>query len=361
LKKLAANFTAVPQYRQNLALSHHNLGHLLADLGKRPEAEEQYRQALAHYERLAADFPTMPEYRQELASSHYGLGNLLAGLGKRPEAEEQYRRALALRKKLADDSPAVPQYRRDLALSHNGLGALLFGLGKRQEAEQRFREALALQEKLAADFSDVPEYQIYLGGAYNNFGKLIRVGGQPGKSLEWYVKAVRILTAVYDQDRQLVVAKQFLRNSHVGRAMAYDALHQYAEAVQDWDRAVELSPPQEQPSLRARRAASRVQAGQVAEAVAEAAELTKSSSWKAGQWYDFACIYAVASGKSGGKTQEYAERAMQLLHQAVKAGYKDAAHMSKDTDLDSLRGREDFKKLMLELEQKSAAAEAKQP
>jgi hypothetical protein len=41
---------------------------------------------------------------------------------------------------------------------------------------------------------------------------------------------------------------------------------------------------------------------------------------------------------------------MELLHKAVKAGFKDAAHMAKDTDLESLRGGEDFKRLLAELE-----------
>jgi Tfp pilus assembly protein PilF len=49
-----------------------------------------------------------------------------------------------------------------------------------------------------------------------------------------------------------------------------------------------------------------------------------------------------------------ADRAMELLQKAVKAGYKDAAHMAKDTDLDPLRGREDFKKVLAELEGKVA-------
>ena len=40
---------------------------------------------------------------------------------------------------------------------------------------------------------------------------------------------------------------------------------------------------------------------------------------------------------------------MELLHKAVKAGYKDAAHMAKDKDLDALRDREDFKKLVAEM------------
>src|SRR5262249_19598963 len=146
-------------------------------------------------------------------------------------------------------------------------------------------------------------------------------------SLAWFDKAIRTLTAAYEQDRRLVVARQFLRNSHWNRADAYDRLRKYADAVKDWDRAVELSPEEEQSAFRARRALSMLNAGHVAEAVAEVAELAKApvaktpgtAPWNAGQWYDFACIYSVASGKIADKKQAYADRAMELLHQAVKA------------------------------------------
>ena len=155
-----------------------------------------------------------------------------------------------------------------------------------------------------------------------------------------------------------MTAKQFLRNSHRGRAIAYDRLRKHAEAVKDWDRAIELSPPAEQFDFRAAMRTPRLQAGMVAEAVAEVAELTKSPNWNAGQWYDFACVYAVASGKIADKKQEYADRAMELLQKAVQAGYKDAAHMKKDTDLDPLRDREDFKKLLASLPTPDPKSEA---
>jgi hypothetical protein len=44
-----------------------------------------------------------------------------------------------------------------------------------------------------------------------------------------------------------------------------------------------------------------------------------------------------------------ADRAMAWLTQAVAAGYKDVAHMKEDKDLDALRDRPDFKKLLAEL------------
>ena len=43
---------------------------------------------------------------------------------------------------------------------------------------------------------------------------------------------------------------------------------------------------------------------------------------------------------------------MKWLRDAVSKGYKDVAHMKKDTDLDPLRKREDFQKFVAELEGK---------
>jgi hypothetical protein len=43
---------------------------------------------------------------------------------------------------------------------------------------------------------------------------------------------------------------------------------------------------------------------------------------------------------------------MKLLRDAVAKGYKDVAHLRKDTALAPLRPREDFRKLVAELEAK---------
>ena len=60
--------------------------------------------------------------------------------------------------------------------------------------------------------------------------------------------------------------------------------------------------------------------------------------------YNFACFCALASTKVPDKKQEYADRAMELLHKAVKAGFNDAEQIAED--LAPLRDREDFKKLL---------------
>ena len=80
--------------------------------------------------------------------------------------------------------------------------------------------------------------------------------------------------------------------------------------------------------------------------------MTNSDIWNASELYDFACIYAVASDKIDGKREEYAARAVELLRQAVAKGYQDVAHMGKDTDLDPLRQRADFRLLVADLARK---------
>jgi hypothetical protein len=66
---------------------------------------------------------------------------------------------------------------------------------------------------------------------------------------------------------------------------------------------------------------------------------------------------SVLKGTSGADAvrlvKEEADRGMDWLKRAVAAGYNDAAHMKKDKDLDALRDREDFKKLLAELEGKA--------
>ncbi|MBX9583218.1 MAG: tetratricopeptide repeat protein [Gemmataceae bacterium] len=70
--------------------------------------------------------------------------------------------------------------------------------------------------------------------------------------------------------------------------------------------------------------------------------------------YNAACFRAVAAGVYAKKDQPAeaaadADRAMDRLRKAVAAGYKDAAHLQQDADLDALRDRADFRALLAEL------------
>jgi tetratricopeptide (TPR) repeat protein len=332
-------------------MSYSNLGSLLANLGKRPEAEAAFRRAVDLHEKLAAEFPGVPQHRHQVAGSLNNLGNLLVGLGKSAEAEAAYRRGLDFYERLAAEFPAVPEYRQSWSMSYNNLGSLLANLGKRPEAEAAFRRAVDLKEKLAADFPAVPRYRTELGSCQRNLGRLLLMNKQPQQALEWLDKAITTLAGVRRQVPDDATTQRYLRDAHWERAQALDALKRHAEAVADWDRAVEFSPRQERAFVRLDRVFSRVRAGQVGPALREVEELAKDADGNT--LYNAACVYALASATAPQQKDKYARRALELLHQAVAKGYKDVKNIKQDEDLNSLRGRDDFRKLLAEMDKPS--------
>jgi hypothetical protein len=70
-----------------------------------------------------------------------------------------------------------------------------------------------------------------------------------------------------------------------------------------------------------------------------------------------AAVQAETEGDESARlAQEDADRAMAWLTKAVAAGYQNRAHMEKDPDLDVLRDRDDFRKLLAGLPATKAAA-----
>jgi tetratricopeptide (TPR) repeat protein len=351
-QKLAAEYPTLPDYRRDLATTHLNLGMSLAARGQGAEAEGQLQAGMDLLVKLVADFPDVPAHRATLAKFHTHVGLLRAKSSEQAEAEEPFRQALAIWERLTTEFPDTPEYRATRAGVHNNLGLLMRNLGKRAEADAEHHKCLVQREKLAADFPDVLGFRLSLGGSYCNYGVLVRDTAPAAESLDWFGKAIDTLGPVHAADPRAASARQFLRNSYGGRAEVFGRLGKHAEAAADWEKAVELSSPADQPLVRALRATSRLRAGKVAEAVAEVAELRPLTGWAAGQLYDFACVYSVASGRIADKKGEYADRAVELLRKAVKAGWKDVAKLATDDDLSPLRERDDFKQLLAELEKK---------
>jgi serine/threonine-protein kinase len=361
--RLAADFPAEPAYRQELAHTHNSLGTLLADLGKRPEAEAEFRRAIALQEKLATDFPTVPEYRQDLSKHHNNLGKLLRFLGRGPEAEAVTRRAIALQERLAADFSGVPAYRQELAKSHGNLGLLLQALGRRPDAEVEYRRAIALRAQLAADFPTVPDYAVDLAAGCCNLGNLVRDRGEPAASLDWYARACAALRPVLAKEPGLALARRFLRNTHWGRAEALERLGRHAEAVADWEQALALNDDRPcDAEFCLGRSGALARAGRPDPATAAVEELLRPGNADHGTLYEAARVYALAAAQaakaapphtSSLRAEQYAQRAAALLRQAVQKGYQDVAHMKKDAELDSLRPRLDFQRLLADLEAKA--------
>jgi tetratricopeptide (TPR) repeat protein len=336
---LAAESPKVPQIRNDLARSHNNLGLVFMDLGHRPAAEREYRRAIEVQLKLVADSPDVPGFLRELARSHLNLGLVLADdVKRRPEAVAEYRKALEIREKLAYDYPSDPDFRSELARGHNHLGVVLKELKQWPEAEAEYRRALTLRSKLVEEKRDAVEYAADLAGTCVNLGSLMSDRGEPESALPWYARAIATLEPILHANPRQVMARQFLRNAHWNRAEAFSQLGRHALAIADWETALKLDDGANRIFFNLRRARALARAGQTAKAVAAAAELASAKGARAGVLYDCACIVVLAAATPGNANADrQAAQAIDLLKQALAAGYTDIAHLLGDSDLAPLR------------------------
>ncbi len=325
--------------RERTAAAAAQVGRIHKLLGHKAESAEAFRTARDEYEKLVADFPMRPEYRQKQARSHNNLGHQFAALRQREEAESEYRAALAIQEKLVADDPKEPSYRLELARSHNSLGVVL-GLGRMQpKAEIEYRAALAIQKKLVTDDSTNPTYRQELATSHNNLGICLKSLKRLPEAGDEFRIALLIQEQLVADFRAVHAYRQELARSYNNLGILLKDLKKWAEAEIEYGKALAL---REQlvtnfPGVPAYRS-----------------DLNTS-------YYDFARLYAVLSGQETDKKQEYANRAMELLRKAADAGWKDAAHMQKDPDLDPLRKRADFQKLLADLEAKLKSKEPDPP
>jgi serine/threonine protein kinase/tetratricopeptide (TPR) repeat protein len=375
-KQLAAEFPGVPEYRQDLAGGHINLGTVLKDSGGTLEAEKSYREALAIEARLTTEFPTVPEYRLYLVRSHHNLGVVFAATRRVQEAESAYGDALALCKQLAADFPAVPEYRNSMATSQYDLGILLARAGRSKDAERAYRDALALYQQLAAEFPTVLEYRQYLGRSFTNLGSLLEASGRAREAEEAFRDALvpfkQLATefaAVPDYQNELALtmgnwAMLLHRRKEFGaaRRLLEEALPHHLAALRANPRHLYYRRP-----YRLNRqilAETLVDLGDHVAASATAGQLLQAAVDLATDPYNAACLLARCVPLVGQDSQQpetrrrelakaYSDRAVAALRQAVQHGYKDLAHIQKDKDLEPLRSRADFQKLLAKLKEKT--------
>jgi tetratricopeptide (TPR) repeat protein len=352
-KSLVADFPRAPVHRSNLATAYGNLGNVLRDNNRRTEAAVAYRSALSIQDRLVADFPSVPDYRQSLGRFHNNLGLLLRRSGQPVQSEAAHRAAIEVFERLVHDFSRTPAYREDLAGSHYNLGNLFYATGKHEAAERDYVAALKVWGELTADHPGVPMYAVGLAACHTKVGDVARDRQKLVAALDAYGKAIATLENLLTRVPKLAAARDVLDSAYRGRAKALVALARPNEALKDWDRLVDLASSADRPSVRLERAGVLVQAGQPAAAVAEADALTADAKLPADALYDAACVYALASAvakDSRIQSETLASRSFALLRRAIAAGYKDVANMKADSDLTSLRSREEFKALLREME-----------
>jgi serine/threonine-protein kinase len=377
---LADANAGVASYARDLALSHYSIGVLLGMTGKPEEALAAHRKALAARQELAGANPTDTQLQADLGHSHGQIGALLLQAGKPAEALAAYQRARAIRQKLADANP-VPQFQSDLAWIHNNIGVLLTNVGKPQEALAAFEQARAIRQKLADANPAVTQYQMDLGWTHNGVGQVFLQTGKLAEALAAFEQARAIRQKLADANPAVTQYQTDLgwSENYVGRLLsktgqADEALAAYERARVIQQKLADADPTRAEYQVALASTLSGLgiiqrRRGRAAEAAASfrraVAAMEQLPSPGPAELYNLACYQALqagaaaeGSGLTAAEARAAADGAMATLRRAVAAGFRNAAHLRADTDLDALRPRDDFQKLIQDLE---ANPEAKVP
>lgn len=319
--------------------SMNNLALNYAAMGRHPEALKLCEETLARRRAKLG-----PDHAQTLASMH-NLANSYYYLGQYPEALKLREDVLARQQqKLGPDHPETLSSMHNLAISYRSLR-------RYDEAEKVLEQTLALRRaKLGPDHPDTLTSMANLGSLYADLGR-------PADALRLREQALAGLKVRLGPDHP-----ETLRYTY-GVADSLIRLDRGSEAVQVIDECV-------------RRAGGRVATREV---TADVMELrlryfktandaggcrATAEMWERLQGTDADALYLAAcfrgvtaaviratdmSPTAAEQAGAEADRAMAWLQKAVVAGYKNTAHMEKDADLDALRDRADFRKLLAEL------------
>jgi tetratricopeptide (TPR) repeat protein len=280
----------------NLALSYQNLG--------RPaDAIKLQEEALAlQRSRVGPNHPDVLNGMMNLANT-YGM------LGRHTEALNLNKETLAVMK-----TKLGPDDYRTLGTTVN-LGESYANLGQTAEAIKVYEDALLTMKSKIPDHRFTFICMSKLAESYYTLGRY-------AEALKLNREAFGLRTAKLGHNHPHTITSM----SQIGRCKV--ALCQFTEGLKLCEEALTLAK----------------------------AKLNPNDDIIANTTYNIAGAYGLMVEKSDDRAKQ-ANIAMDWLKRAVAAGFTNVGHMKKDNDLDALRDRDDFKKLMAELE----AARAQPP
>jgi eukaryotic-like serine/threonine-protein kinase len=219
-----------PELLRNLAASLNNLSALCV-AAEPNRAAELYAKALAYQTNAAAMRPDELKYRNDVAVTHNNLGAVQSRQGQAAEAAASHARAVDIQRDLVRAAPAQNAYRRDLAVSYNNLGLAESRLRRASSAEDSFRQALVLQEALVRQNARDLDLQSNLGGIYNNLGMLLQELQRNAEAADNYRHAVEHQKIAWEQAPQVSRYRAFLSNHYYNYARILRRLGRADEAA----------------------------------------------------------------------------------------------------------------------------------
>jgi serine/threonine-protein kinase len=306
--------------REDLARIHVTRANVLRESGKREEAFKGWERSHALHLELVEGRPESLDYLNVLGQDEIDGGVLYMTERRFEDSYGLLEHARRLFTDLVAANPSVLGYRNNLAQSELALSRTLVAMERSTEALEMTQAALAnMEQVLAAEPS--PSRQTLYGQIAQQRGALLMGAGRAREALDILRSACGVQESVVRAEPESVYHASTLASmlGSLGRAAA--------------------------------KAGEREEAR---EAFLRAVEVTRGyADAYPGQLYNQACYLALAIPVSTPSERErLTAQAMDVLRRAIDGGYDDYGNIAGDSDLDALRGRADFEKLLASIEDK---------
>jgi tetratricopeptide (TPR) repeat protein len=376
LRELTRTHLDVAEYQRDLGAAYFGLGAIHFDAGHSDKAELEYQRALAVQERLTRDHPGGAEYQRSLATTHVALGILYYRASDFGKAQESLEQAEALWNRLVENQARNHEDRHGLATAQKWLGDTYVVRGRSDKAEAKLKGTESICQQLVHDHPDSPTYLQSLGKAYTSLGILYQTMTLPEKAEAADQQALQIFERLAQEHPDVLEylfeagrTYQLLSNAVFLGGRPEAALSWSDKAIQTLERVVSKGYGAGRGHLiyaQIDRATILAASGDHSRATDRAKALAQEGGLNVFNTYNLACVFSQSSAAAEKDTKlsptdrnrlagQYADRAMELLHQAFAKGFQNVELLKTDKDLAPLRSRspEGFKKLVQELEQKA--------
>jgi serine/threonine protein kinase len=354
-----------PETLSRLADCYLYLAALPGDAEHPERVERDDRQALALFERLAAAEPGNPDWQNGLARAEHQLGVGYVLAGRLAEAEDHLSRATARGAQLVKAHPENEGYRAALGIDYANLGHARWARHRLKEADAACARAEEYLAPVVRAHPEDTQNTLALDGDYINWGSVLLGLGRKEDALKRETQAVDLAEGVLRREPRHADARNQAYSAHGSRAQVYWALARWSDVVKDLDRALELDGSPARWPQRVTRAEALAASGDHVRAAAEARALAANPALSDDGRHDLVVAFAVAveavreddklpTAERDRLAEDYGVRAVALLRQLHGHDYFRAAARAKalrtDDDLKSLRGREDFQRLLAEIQ-----------
>lgn len=225
--------------------------------------------------------------------------------------------------------------------------------GKSEDANLFFDKSLAEIERLVneeAPDGKEPLHSLVL--LCFSRAKFEIESNRPEPSLIWLDRAEKEIQPIRERWPDMQVNTYF-KNILISRIQALTMLRRFEETLPLFDRVIELAIPQELPFHRSMKICATIRAGQLDGQLEAMETLLTDHPAAFALRIAAARAYAIASEHDSLRKEQLSGRAMELLTDLASDGLVIHTLLAQERDLDSLRGRSDFQKLLSKPDPKS--------